>query len=142
MKKSRIRLRMEKNLINKNMEFYIKHQKVIDKWYEKHNKLKEFNKTQRKFEWNANNTITSIFEGIIHSRPSGIRVKKPDYFPTFVAINQKPIINNRYISPNEIKKLYGFQKVKLGSSFAESYKQLGNSVSADVSAIVIKELLR
>jgi DNA (cytosine-5)-methyltransferase 1 len=135
-------LEWKSNLINKNMEFYKKHKKVINKWYKKHNKLKGFNKTQRKFEWNANNTIASIFEGIIHSRPSGIRVKKPDYFPTFVAINQKPIINNKYISPNEIKKLYGFQKVKLGSSYAESYKQLGNSVSADVSAIVIKELLR
>ncbi len=132
----------KKNLVLKNKSFYDENKKVLEEWYSKHNKLETFNKTQRKFEWNANNTIKSIFDGIIQFRPSGIRVKKPDYFPTFVAINQKPIIGwqKRYISPEEIKKLYGFQHVKLGNNISESYKQLGNSVSADVAAVVIREL--
>ncbi len=136
-------LQWKKNLVVKNENFYKDNKKILDEWYYKHKDLKDFNKTQRKFEWNANNTIESIYDGIIQFRPSGIRVKKPDYFPTFVAINQKPIIGweKRYIAPEEIKNLYGFEKVKLGSSIPESYKQLGNSVSADVASVVIKELL-
>lgn len=137
-------LEWKQNIINKNLKFYEENIVKIDKWYEKHNKLKGVIPSNRKFEWNANSTINSLFDGIIQFRPSGIRVKKPNFFPTFVAINHKPIIgeNPRYLTPDEILGLYGFEGVKLGDNLPQSYKQLGNTISVDVAEIVIKELIK
>ena len=74
---------MEQKLINKNLDFYEKNKIEINKWYEKHNGLKQFPASFRKLEWNAKTSIESVFDGIIQFRPSGIRIKT-DYFPTFV----------------------------------------------------------
>lgn len=136
-------LKWKQKLIDKTLLFYDANKEKIDQWYIKYDELKKFPKSFRKFEWNANSSIKSIFDGIIQFRPSGIRVKKPDYFPTFVAINQTPIIGweRRYITPHEIQKLFGFQTLKLGNNDAESYKQLGNSVSVDVVEIILKHLV-
>lgn len=136
-------LEWKQNIIDRNIEFYTKNKKVIDEWYFEHNELEGFIPSNRKFEWNANSKIDDLFKGIIQFRPSGVRVKKPDFFPTFVAINQKPVIGwgKRFITPSEISKLYGFKDLKLGKNDNESYKQLGNSVSVDVASIVINELL-
>ncbi|MFA7436090.1 MAG: DNA (cytosine-5-)-methyltransferase [Bacilli bacterium] len=136
-------LEWKQKLINKNLDFYEKNKIEINKWYEKHNGLKQFPASFRKLEWNAKTSIESVFDGIIQFRPSGIRIKKPDYFPTFVAINQTPIIGweRRYITPEEIKKLFGFKKIKLGESASESYKQLGNTVSVDVVKVILDNLL-
>ncbi len=136
-------LEWKQKLINKNLDFYEKNKIEINKWYEKHNGLKQFPASFRKLEWNAKTSIESVFDGIIQFRPSGIRIKKPDYFPTFVAINQTPIIGweRRYITPEEIKKLFGLKKIKLGESASESYKQLGNTVSVDVVKVILDNLL-
>lgn len=136
-------LEWKQKLINQNLDFYEKNKIEINKWYEKHNGLKQFPASFRKLEWNAKTSIESVFDGIIQFRPSGIRIKKPDYFPTFVAINQTPIIGweRRYITPEEIKKLFGFKKIKLGESASESYKQLGNTVSVDVVKVILDNLL-
>ena len=136
-------LEWKQKLINKNLDFYEKNKIEINRWYEKHNGLKQFPASFRKLEWNAKTSIESVFDGIIQFRPSGIRIKKPDYFPTFVAINQTPIIGweRRYITPEEIKKLFGLKKIKLGESASESYKQLGNTVSVDVVKVILDNLL-
>ena len=136
-------LEWKQKLINKNLDFYEKNKIEINRWYEKHNGLKQFPASFRKLEWNAKTSIESVFDGIIQFRPSGIRIKKPDYFPTFVAINQTPIIGweRRYITPEEIKKLFGLKKIKLGESVSESYKQLGNTVSVDVVKVILDNLL-
>lgn len=137
-------LEWKSKLITKNLDFYKENKDIIYPWYIRNNKLMGFSTSNRKFEWNANNSIKSIYEGITQFRPSGIRVKKPNFFPTFVAINHKAIIGKepRYLMPSEIEELYGFKGLKLGDNESQSYKQLGNTISVDVAEIVIKELLR
>lgn len=134
--------RWKRNIIIRNKEFYNSNQDFIDKW--KNDNIKYLSvKSHRKFEWNANDSIDSIFEGIIQFRPSGIRVKKPDFFPTFVAINHKAIIGKekRYITPCEVAELYGFKNMKFTDRLNETYKQLGNTISVDVAETVIKTLI-
>ena len=131
-------------LIEKNKKFYYENKEIIDSWKLKYNCLKFTSRSNRKFEWNANSSIKSIWDGIIQFRPSGIRVKNNKCFPTFVAINQTPIIGKykRYITPHEISKLYGFTNLKLDTANDhQSYKQLGNTVCVDVVEYVIKNFV-
>ena len=65
-------------------------------------------------------------------RQSGIRVKKPYYFPTLVAISQIPIYgkNKCHLTPRQCARLQCFPETfKLDSSDAVVYKQMGNSVN-------------
>ena len=66
--------------------------KFINKWEKQHKKLQNLKPTDRKFEWQMGNNYKSIYEGIIQFRPSGVRVKKPDFFPALVAIVHIPIV--------------------------------------------------
>lgn len=134
-------LSWKQKIIDRNLDFYNEHKQFIDKWYID-NGIDLYNASNRKFEWNANSAINSLYEGIIQFRPSGIRVKKPDVLPTFVAINHKPIIGwkERYLTPNEISHLYGFEDILFSDNESETYKQLGNTVSVDVAKIVIEKL--
>lgn len=75
----------------KNRKLYDDNKIFIDSWLKKWNYLSEFTPTNRKFEWQAGTSITSIWEGYIQFRPSGIRVKRPDAFPALVAMVQIPI---------------------------------------------------
>lgn len=132
-------------IINRNREFYKKHKDVIDKWkrdYAKH--LDSLIKSDKKLEWNAGEKLESIFDGIIQFRPSGVRVKAPTDIPTLVAINQTPIIGfeKRYMTPEEIRKLYGFKKLKFTNQpEKQTYKQLGNTVSVDVIEYLITHMV-
>lgn len=131
-------------LIKKNIKFYNENRIIIDQWkYDYINLWDSINDTCKKFEWNAGNDINSIWEGIIQFRPSGIRLKKPDFLPTFVAINQVPILacEKRYITPKEMAKLYGFKKIRFINDINESYKQIGNTVSVDVVEHVFEHML-
>lgn len=134
----------KKKIIEKNKKFYYENREIIDEWKEKYNSLKFTSRSNRKFEWNASSSIQSVWEGIIQFRPSGIRVKNNKCFPTFVAINQTPIIGKykRYITPLEISRLYGFKDLKLNKNDdQQSYKQLGNTVCVDIVAYVVEQLL-
>ncbi len=134
----------KKKLIKKNKNFYFENREIIDAWKEKYDSLKFTARSNRKFEWNANTSIDSVWDGIIQFRPSGIRVKNNKCFPTFVAINQTPIIGKykRYITPLEISRLYGFNNLILNKNDdQQSYKQLGNTVCVDIVAYVINEFI-
>ena len=134
----------KQKLIEKNKKFYYENREIIDEWKKKYNNLKFTSRSNRKFEWNASTSINSVWDGIIQFRPSGIRVKNNKCFPTFVAINQTPIIGKykRYITPLEIYRLYGFKNLKLNiSDDKQSYKQLGNTVCVDIVEYIIEQLL-
>ena len=77
--------------------------------------------------------MTSLWDGLIHFRPSGIRVKRPTYVPALVAITQTTIIGplKRRISPLEASRLQGMPETfSFGTqSDVLSYKQLGNGVA-------------
>ncbi len=72
----------KKYYIRANREFYEKHKSWLDNWIPK---IIDFENSHQKFEWNCGdkNPLT-IKDKILQCRPSGIRVKKPDFSPALV----------------------------------------------------------
>jgi DNA (cytosine-5)-methyltransferase 1 len=134
----------KRNFINKNAFLYESNSKWIDSWRVKY-KLEECIPSLRKFEWQAGD-MDSIFSGLIQFRPSGVRVKAPNYVPAFVAITQTPVLGweLRELSVFEAASLQGFpfdfdfdsQRRTL------SLKQIGNAVHAGAAAIVFESMVR
>lgn len=134
----------KQKFIISNKKLYKNNKKFIDKWLKKHNNLKNFVPTHRKFEWQAGENIDSIYEGVIQFRPSGVRVKKPDVFPALVAMVQIPILgkSQRKLTVRECARLQSFPEDFIpNSSMAAAYKQFGNSVNVKVVEKLINELL-
>lgn len=144
----------KKEFVKKNIKLYIDNKEFIDSWLKKYNDLKEFAPTHHKMEWQAGNSIQSLWEGVIQFRPSGIRVKKPTCFPALVAMVQIPIIGKykRRLTVEEAGKLQSFpepvrdEKLKdqehflCDSSDQQAYKQFGNSVNIEVIKYCAKKL--
>jgi DNA (cytosine-5)-methyltransferase 1 len=86
--------------------------------------------------------MRSIWDGLIHFRPSGIRVKRATYVPALVAITQTTIVGplKRRITPSEAALLQGLPKdfTFLNQKDSLSYKQLGNGVAVGVVYQVVK----
>lgn len=134
----------KQKIINRNRLFYENNYVVYNEWYFQHQEfLDGLNQSLKKFEWNAGNDIDTVWQGIVQFRPSGVRVKRPNTLPTFVAINQTPILamQNRFILPEEMARLYGFEGLDFGNqSLSQTYKQLGNTVSVDVVKYLIEHM--
>lgn len=135
------------NFITKNRNFYLSNRGLIEAWLLKHEirTHSAFNPSKRKFEWQAQD-MRSVFDGIVHFRPSGVRVKKATYLPALVAITQTPIVakHMRRLSVSEAANLQGFPKSFNfdHQSEAKSFKQLGNGVNIGVVWWVLKTLAR
>ena len=74
-----------------------------------------------------------------------MRLKKPYYFPTLVAINQTPIygIKKSYISPRQCARLQSFpESFILDDNDKVVYKQMGNSVNVHNVYNVINSTLK
>ena len=71
----------KKEFIRKNNNLYLENKNFIDTWLKKYNNLEDFIPTHRKFEWQAGKEYNSVWQCIIQSRPSGVRVKKPTCSP-------------------------------------------------------------
>jgi len=129
-----------KALIRKrNSEIYLSNRDFIDAWLDRHNGLKEFRPTWRKFEWQCGDRISTLWEGVVQIRPSGIRVKTPDCFQTLVAMVQVPIIGRyrRRLSVREAARLQCFPvdgdpPFVPDSNQKKAYKQFGNAVNVEV----------
>ena len=135
----------KKNFIRKNQVLHQNNKEFIDAWLKKHGYLKNLKPTDRKFEWQAGESITSIWEGVIQFRPSGIRVKKPTTFPALVAMVQIPIIGKykRRLTIGECAKLQSFnENFQFVSSDQQIYKQLGNSVNVKIVQTVVEEMFK
>jgi DNA (cytosine-5)-methyltransferase 1 len=136
----------KQRIVKNNREFYKSHKKEIDDWSEKWSMANK-NKIYRKFEWNCKNDCSSIKDGIIQIRHSGVRVKRPTYFPALVAINNTPIVWSeslkkfRRLSVKETSKLQSFpDEYSFLGTESEKYKQLGNSVNVKIVKIVANGL--
>ena len=132
--------------LRKNSEFYAAHKRVIDKWAKTWGVFTDaFPPSRRKLEWQAQDT-PSLWECVMHLRPSGIRAKAPTYLPALVAITQTSIVGprQRRLSPREAARLQGlpdwftFDNQTAGST----YKQLGNGVSVGAVWHVFQEHTR
>ena len=133
----------KEDFINKNINLYNNNKEFIDRWMEKYNYLKEFAPTHRKLEWQAGNSIKSLWDGIIQFRPSGIRVKKPTCFPALVAMVQIPIIGKykRRLTVREAARLQSFPDTFIpNKNDQQAYKQFGNAVNVDVIKTMAEKL--
>ena len=132
-----------KEYITANKPLINKYKDKWDKWYEKHKEILKKREIFGKLEWQVGKVKPndSIFNYFIQIRQSGIRVKKPHFFPTLVAINQCPIYGKqkRYITPRECARLQSFpESFKIDPVDSHAYKQFGNSVNVDNVKTVIK----
>ena len=127
-------------------DYYEDNMVYIDKWVKKHKMLDRI-RIHQKFEWNAGE-LYSMRDCVIQIRQSGVRVKKPNYFPSLVAMNNTAIIwdttsnHYRFLTPIECAKLQSFNAdYKFSEIDHVTYRQLGNSVNVKVLTILAKELL-
>ena len=131
------------DFLTKNSMFYTEYKKALDKWTAKWGIYSDsFPPSRRKLEWQAQNA-NSLWETVMHFRPSGIRAKKPTYLPALVAITQTSIIGSlkRRLSPREAARLQGLPDWFDFGDQRDSltYKQLGNGVNVGVIWYVLKE---
>lgn len=132
------------DFLKKNSAFYVENRVAIDEWRGRYPQLKRLNNSFRKLEWQAQD-LKSIWDGVIQFRPSGVRVKKADYLPALVAMNQTSIIGSkrRTITVREAARLQAFpEDFTFGDQNpAKSFKQLGNAVSVGTVKFVISSIL-
>jgi DNA (cytosine-5)-methyltransferase 1 len=129
--------------IIKNQIFYKENKEILDKWIDKYS-VRNFNTRDRRFEWQAGKNYKSIWDTYIQLRQSGIRCKKPDYFPTLVAMVQTPIIGKfkRRLTPREAARLQSFpEDFEIDTNDHQAYKQFGNSVNVEVVKYLANKLL-
>ncbi len=121
-----------KNWIEKNREFYITNQNIIQPWLTTSRGINEWKGAVRKFEWQAGDLLKSDSMNTVlwSSRGSGIRVKRPDYIPTLVAMSMIPVYGpeSRLLNPRELLRLQSFPD---SFEYDEKtiYKQVGNAVN-------------
>jgi len=127
----------------KNRRLYANNKEFIDVWLEKWNYLRDFTPTERKMEWQAGDSIDTIWEAFVQFRPSGIRVKRPDTFPALVAMVQIPIIAKykRRLTPREAARLQSFPDTFIPHpNDHQAYKQFGNAVNVNCVEYLAKQL--
>jgi DNA (cytosine-5)-methyltransferase 1 len=128
--------------LRKNAAFYTEHQELLEAWLSRWNYLRDFPSSRRKFEWQAQDA-ESLFDTVMHLRPSGLRVKQATYVPALVAITQTSILGDRQrrISPREAARLQGLPEwFDFGDQpDAETYKQMGNGVNVGAAYHVCRE---
>ncbi|MDR1227093.1 MAG: DNA cytosine methyltransferase [Prevotellaceae bacterium] len=135
----------KRTIILRNRALYEQNKKFIGTWMRRCAQNEFFMGSKAKLEWQAGEDATpDIFEHILQFRPSGVRVKRPTYFPALVAITQTSIVGKlrRRLTPRETARLQSFpDDFKLHPNDRIAYKQLGNSVNVDVVHYFAKQLL-
>lgn len=134
--------------VDSNRKYYLENKEFIDRWIQKHDMLTKI-KIYQKFEWNCGTDIGSIKEAIVQIRQSGIRAKRPTFYPSLVAIVNTPIVwdeskqHFRHITPREAANLQSFEaQYEFLGTDAQIYKQLGNAVNVQVVKILSESLFR
>ena len=138
----------KQDFIRKNRLLYNNNKEFIDTWLEKWNVLgfdengeRTLPVSRTKYEWQAGPISRTNWENLIQFRPSGIRVKRPNYFPALVAIAQIPMVGwlKRHLTPKECARLQNFdvdgkygKKYVLCEKDSQAYKQLGNAVNVQI----------
>lgn len=132
----------KQRILLKNARFYDDNRSVVDDWRGGHPEFQRFPTSRRKLEWQARHA-TSLWDTVMHFRPSGIRAKDATYLPALVAINQTSVHGRRRrrITPHEAARLQGFPgSFTFGDQRdSASYKQVGNGVAVGAAWHVFRE---
>lgn len=119
------------NFLRKNADLYTQNEEWCGHWMRTSGVL-SFPASRQKLEWQAQDA-GSLWDCLMHFRPSGLRAKQMTYIPALVAITQTSIIGprRRRLSPREAARMQGFPDVFSfdGQPDAKTYKQLGNGVN-------------
>lgn len=130
------------NFLRKNAALYTQHRKAVNAWLRRWNGLADFPPSRRKLEWQAQGT-NSMWDTVLHFRPSGVRVKRPTYLPALVAITQTSVVasRRRRLTVREAARLQGLPEwFDFGAQRpAASYKQLGNGVNIGAAYYVLRQ---
>ena len=121
----------KKSFLRKNAELYTANESWMRAWLTTSG-VRSFPASRRKLEWQAQD-LGSLWDCLMHFRPSGLRAKAPTYVPALVAITQTSIVGprRRRLTPHEAATLQGLPKhfSFAGQTDAKTYKQLGNGVN-------------
>ena len=130
------------DFLRKNAALYTEHQDILESWLARWNYLEDFPPSRRKLEWQAQDA-ESLYDTVMHLRPSGLRAKRPTYLPALVAITQTSILGDRLrrLSPREAARLQGLPEwFDFGDQpDAATYKQLGNGVNVGAAYHVFRQ---
>jgi len=142
----------KQGFIRKNRKLYAENKKFIDGWLERwgvldldENGERKYPVSRTKYEWQAGPDSRSNWDNLMQFRPSGIRTKRPNYFPALVAMAQIPIVGwlRRHLTPKECARIQDFDvdgihgdPFTLDDSDSQSYKQLGNAVNVNMIRLI------
>lgn len=135
--------------LNKSVKFLDDYQAEIEASGVREAILRLENNSWKKLEWQAGDA-KSLSECLIQLRPSGVRIKKADYTPALVAINQTPILGSerRRLTPYETGRLQAFPDNVYDAMRAvneperEMYKQFGNAVHVGAVVYALTQFMR
>jgi len=144
----------KKKFIRENRAFYDKNKEWIDEWIKK---LDGWEDSFIKFEWNCPEDGPMTMEDkILQFRPSGLRVKLPNFSPalTFMS-SQVPIYpwieyklpdgtkgKGRYMTTTEGANLQGMGSLSFGKlTKPRIYEALGNAVDVDLVKLIAKNII-
>jgi len=138
----------KQDFIRKNRLLYSNNKKFIERWLAEWNVLglnedgeRNIPVSRTKYEWQAGPNSRTNWENIFQFRPSGIRVKRGDYFPALVAMAQIPVVGwlKRHLTPKECARIQSFdvdgeygEPFALSDNDGQAYKQLGNAVNVNM----------
>jgi DNA (cytosine-5)-methyltransferase 1 len=132
------------NWIDKNREFYKNNNIILKNWLKESRKNDKWIGAVRKFEWQGGKLLKndSMNTVLWTARGSGIRVKRPDYIPTLVAMSMIPVYGpeSRKLSPKELLRLQSFPD-NFKYDEKSIYKQVGNAVNVKMIERCVRFLI-